>query len=524
MQNRRVEYYINDKDSKFQGCNIKINKRGQYGLILTISINRDFVLNQYGVKWQEDGFHSYQLLKNRKYQKDIAELKESDSQAALKKLYLKNLFPKYDDLREKLLAFRDQNDSIDLEFLTEQSVFEEAEKRKARGSLVLKSDAERAAASIGIYIPFERRPWEAFLAAQFFRISINPKKVDSAEYLEKLLPFLTYFKIIPENQIAPLREVLGLPSKLSLDSKIAPAQGGEKVKEELESILPKEIQERMATLSKTHPNAQSEEILNQVLTNIAIKEGPEKLSNILDIKKDALTVGELLLFWAVKNGDKNLSLIHLLQGHGVNLNISDKQKRQPLHWAAKLEHIEIVSLLTKSGAPEQTDDSGRTPAHYAALSEKYQLIDQLSSGLIQADNNGKLPLHYAAESGASITVLTILNKCNNKLLIDCQDQSGDTPLHKAAARLGGPDSKDHREYVRVIKMLLDAGHSPNIKNKNGETPIDLAKQLLDPNLVKHIFTPLQISHQYSSTLFAEQFENLGDIEVNPNKDKGCSIS
>lgn len=525
---RRVEYYVDDAASEFRGSNIKFNKISQYGLVITIKINRDFVLSQYGVEWDQSGFHVYDLFNNNsKYKKDIAEFNEKDPHAALKKLYVKHLFQKYKALKSKLFAASEADNSFDLEYLTENAVLLEYETRKTHGGLILRSDAERSAASIGINLNLERKPWDIFLATQFFRISINPKKKDSPEYLNKLLQTLVFFKIIPIDQIDPLREILGLPPSLSSDSKLPMHVELKSMtsKDELESILPKQIQESLEAFCKVHPRTPVGEILNSILSGITIKGGPKKLSELLNEKIGALTIGEKLLFWSVKNGNKNL--VALLQGHGVNINIrEDKEGRQPLHWAAKLENLEIVRFLLRNGAKEQKDFSGRMPAHFAARSKKHELIDEFSiASLCEPDNVRKLSLHYAAEAGASTTALTILNHDRSSFM-DYKDEFGDTPMHKAAARLGTPDSEDHREYVRIIKMLLCSGHAPDKKNNAGKTPIDIARELLGASLTIRIFTPSQIPVGYgnSNKLYVEYFQDLGAGIDLPASHKVCTIS
>ncbi|HMW02811.1 MAG TPA: ankyrin repeat domain-containing protein, partial [Acidobacteriota bacterium] len=55
--------------------------------------------------------------------------------------------------------------------------------------------------------------------------------------------------------------------------------------------------------------------------------------------------------------------------------------------------------------------------------------------------------------------------------VNCPDNEGNTPLHFAAKG----------KNLKNVKILLDHGAKTNLKNKLGETPLDLAwfKEMVD---------------------------------------------
>ncbi|KAJ3197529.1 hypothetical protein HK101_002832 [Irineochytrium annulatum] len=76
---------------------------------------------------------------------------------------------------------------------------------------------------------------------------------------------------------------------------------------------------------------------------------------------------------------------------------------------------------------------------------------------------GNTPLHWACRGGHADVVDLLLAK---KPAINSQNKLGDTPLHSAA--WGGS--------VKVTGKLLGAeGIQTNVKNKDGATPLALAK-------------------------------------------------
>ena len=62
--------------------------------------------------------------------------------------------------------------------------------------------------------------------------------------------------------------------------------------------------------------------------------------------------------------------------------------------------------------------------------------------------------------------------------IDYADKrNASTPLHKAVVNSGAPSTKGKgKEAIEIIKILLDNGANPNLKNKKGKLPIDYVKK------------------------------------------------
>ena len=104
---------------------------------------------------------------------------------------------------------------------------------------------------------------------------------------------------------------------------------------------------------------------------------------------------------------------------------------QMLYGASKLGDVETMRLAISGGArPDQADELGNTP------------------------------LHYAANAGHAEAVHELLHTYH--VPVNVANAAGDTPLHKAAAR----------GHAGVVRALLAAGADPTLRNALGQCPAD----------------------------------------------------
>jgi len=97
-------------------------------------------------------------------------------------------------------------------------------------------------------------------------------------------------------------------------------------------------------------------------------------------------IGELLapiktpeqqLFVALQNGDSSKAL-QLLNVDRVNPTAANERGMQPIHLAAKFNHISVVETLIQLGANVNVlDGSGYSPLHYAALGGHMEMTQRL---------------------------------------------------------------------------------------------------------------------------------------------------
>ncbi|MCW7467870.1 ankyrin repeat domain-containing protein [Leptospira levettii] len=121
------------------------------------------------------------------------------------------------------------------------------------------------------------------------------------------------------------------------------------------------------------------------------------------------------------------------------------------------------------------DRYGRTPLHNAIINQDYALVDFLinsETNINAQDDDGFTPLHFAAMNLESEIVEKLIKKNAKVDLLDCYNN---TPLWRAVFNLKEADMK-------IIKLFLNAGANPNLKNKNNISPLDFAKKIGNKDL------------------------------------------
>ena len=117
----------------------------------------------------------------------------------------------------------------------------------------------------------------------------------------------------------------------------------------------------------------------------------------------------------------------------------------------------------------ELDEFGRTGLHHAVLEGKTSEVRRLLAQGYDAnakDKQGWTPLHFAAQE-YQVEIAAILLEYGAK--VDTQDEFGNTPLWRACFNSRGRGG--------LIQLLKQAGANPNLPNKHGVSPLDLAKTI-----------------------------------------------
>jgi ankyrin repeat protein len=120
---------------------------------------------------------------------------------------------------------------------------------------------------------------------------------------------------------------------------------------------------------------------------------------------------------------------------GVSVNVRDADKRTPLMWAAFNGHTPVASFLLGQGAEvDAKDNNGRTALMYAASGPFQEIVELLLKNGAEINTQGTL--------------------------------EGFTALMTAAAE----------GQLEVVRLLLIYGANPDIKDHDGDTAENFAKE------------------------------------------------
>jgi ankyrin repeat protein len=246
-----------------------------------------------------------------------------------------------------------------------------------------------------------------------------------------------------------------------------------------------------------------------LLFRVTALECPELYKALLNSNSNAsmfLTPGEgpTLLHLSASIGSE--TLLTLLLGIGVEIDLPDHSDRTPLHLAAREGHEEVVKLLLAAGAgANKLEEDNYSPLHFSCIDGHVAaakvLLEAGAILEIHTTEDGFTPLHLAVESGSLDLVQLLLEHGGD---LKAQTAKGQTVLHLATA-LGNEslvklaldsgvekDSSDvygirpihDAQNAAVARLLLDHGADPHNPDKFDETPLLAAAWRNDTEVVR----------------------------------------
>ena len=211
------------------------------------------------------------------------------------------------------------------------------------------------------------------------------------------------------------------------------------------------------------------------------------------------TVWATPLCYAIVGG--NPAIVELLISRGATIK---PYSERFLDYAIAYNRVEIAKLLLKNGAdsskaPRILDDGskmsmllkafgvppkdinakshmGWPPLVYACRGdngehpEEIQRLLALGADINIRNYKGKTGLHCAAKAGF-LKVINLL--IENSATVDAIDNDGETPLFEAIRST----IKNGEKQRAALEALLMKGANPNVKNRKGQTPLQVAQRM-----------------------------------------------
>jgi hypothetical protein len=168
-------------------------------------------------------------------------------------------------------------------------------------------------------------------------------------------------------------------------------------------------------------------------------------------------------FVAIKQDDS--SALEQLLRRGFDANTLDPKGQHGLYLAVQEPSLKAVKTLMAWPKTNVNvlNSQNESPLMMAALKGQLDVAASLIKRDADVNKTGWAPLHYAATNG-HLAIMSLL--LDNHAYIDADSPNGSTPLMMAALYGTAP----------AVKLLLDAGADPLLKNQQGLTAIAFAQR------------------------------------------------
>ena len=156
-----------------------------------------------------------------------------------------------------------------------------------------------------------------------------------------------------------------------------------------------------------------------------------------------------------------------LLAHKAETAVQDSSGATPLHEAVRYGNVGIARSLLNAGAnPNARDNLGKTPIMLAIPEDKivetYQLLIDYRTDLSQKDMFGDTVLHTAAMMNLTSDVISIL--VSHGADIDARNKEGVTPLEIAV----------QKNNIELVHLLTQNGANIHTQDTNGNSPLSMA--------------------------------------------------
>jgi ankyrin repeat protein len=172
-------------------------------------------------------------------------------------------------------------------------------------------------------------------------------------------------------------------------------------------------------------------------------------------------------FFAAARSD-NESTVVALTLRGFDLNTRDAKGETGLLIALRQGSIRVADFLLKQNAVavEARNLQGESPLMMAALKGHLVQAQRLIQRGAEVNKPGWAPLHYAASNTEPVSLAMVRLLLEHHAYIDAESPNKSTPLMMAARYGQDP----------VVQLLLQEGADPLLRNEQGLSAMDFARQ------------------------------------------------
>jgi ankyrin repeat protein len=171
-------------------------------------------------------------------------------------------------------------------------------------------------------------------------------------------------------------------------------------------------------------------------------------------------------FTAVKKDDA--AAVRALAQRGFDLNTRNAEGEHGLYLAIRDEAPQVTDFLLSQSQVEVEARTAKdeSPLMIAAIKGRLDLAKRLIERKAEVNKTGWTPLHYAATHAGDNSAAMVRLLLEHHAYIDAESPNKTTPL-MMAAQYGN---------AGVVKLLLEEGADPLLKNQLGLTAIDFARR------------------------------------------------
>lgn len=189
--------------------------------------------------------------------------------------------------------------------------------------------------------------------------------------------------------------------------------------------------------------------------------------NVFFIASMAATAGSFDDFFKAAELDNESAMIGLAL-RGFDLNTRNERGDHALHVALREDSIKVVNFLLgqRTVKVESRNAQGESPLMIAAIKGQLEPAKRLIQRRAEVNKTGWTPLHYAASRAEPDSVDMVRLMLQHHAYIDAESPNKSTPL-MLAAHYGHPD---------VVRLLLEEGADPSLRNEQGLTAVDFARR------------------------------------------------